>query len=190
MNAFKHVEVSKQLLFLKPTLTTWVDRVEVISRSIPQTQEKYYLEPTLVGLLAGAAWSNGIQAITEVKVKRTDKDRKENGGRLDLLMLSGEHRLALEAKIMWDSTLEQKNIMDELQNACTELSSIQGDIAEIRIGAVFFVPWGNNKSEQEQLSGNVLQPLSQVRVDVKACYYNPEFNYPGAILLGKLAHRL
>jgi len=190
MNIFKHVEVGEQLLFLRPTLMTWVDRVEQISRSFPQSPDQYYLEPTLVGLLAGAAWSNGIHAITEVKVKRTGKDRRENGGRLDLLMLSGEHRVALEAKIIWDWTLIQENVMDELQNACNEVSSIQDDIAELRIGALFFVPWWNNKSQQEQLSGNVVQPLSQVRVDVKACYCNSEFNYPGAILLWKLAHRL
>jgi len=190
MNVSKCVEVGEQLLFLRPMLTTWVDRVEQISRSFPQTQEKYYLEPTLVGLLAGAAWSNGIQAITEVKVKRTGKNRKDNGGRLDLLMLSDNHRVALEAKIIWDWTLIQENIMDVLQYACTQVSSIQNDLAELMIGAVFFVPWWNNESQREQLSVNVLQSLSQVRVDVKAYYYNPEFNYPGAILLGKLAHGL
>ena len=77
--------------------------------------------------------------------------------------------------------------MDALRNACTEVSSIQDDIAKTKMGAVFFVPWWNDKNQQEQLRSSIVQALSEVRVDVKACYCSPELDYPGAIL-EKLAH--
>ena len=62
MSVLKDIQVSEPLSILKSTLMDWVDRVEMISNSFPQSQDKYYLESTLVSLLAGAAWSNEIQA--------------------------------------------------------------------------------------------------------------------------------
>lgn len=161
--------------------------MEQLCRSCPQTSERYYLEPTLVALLAGSAWSNDIQAITEVKVKRLNKDGNPNNGRLDLLMISGEQRVALEAKIMWDWILLPENVEETLQTACAEAASIRDLIAEIRIGIVFFVPWWNDEKQQEELSASVIQDLSKVTADVKAFCCSPEFSYPGAILIGKLA---
>ena len=192
METVRSVEiVAKQLQFLEPTLTTWVERLEVISQSFQQAPERYYLESTLVGLLAGAAWSNEIQAITEVKIKRITDDLKNRSGRLDLLMASqdGGH-VALEAKIIWDYELVEENIVNGLNQACTEVSSIQDDVAETRIGVVFFVPWWNSEDEHERLSDLVLPRLENVKADIKACYYNPQYRYPGAILFGNLSQKL
>jgi Ni,Fe-hydrogenase III small subunit len=187
MKTVKYVEVIDGLRFLEPMLLTWVSRLEQICRTVPQTPDMYYLEPTLVALLAGSAWSNGIQAVTEVKIKRSGRDGKANDGRLDLLLITGEKRVAVEAKIVWDWTLIPENVMDTLQTACAEVTSILGHIAERKMGIVFFVPWWNDNNQKEQLFDSVTHALSEVPVDVKVCCCNPDLDYPGAILLGKVA---
>jgi hypothetical protein len=110
MNAIKRVEVRDPLNFMKPVLETWADRVALVSRSFPQSQSSYYLESTLVSLLSGAAWSHGVPAITEVKIKRVSANSADRAGRMDLLMRYGEKRVALEAKLIWDSELVPGNI--------------------------------------------------------------------------------
>jgi len=187
MSIIKYVETTNRLRFLEPTLQTRVNRLEKLCRSCPQSTERYYFEPALVALLAGSAWSNDIQAITEVKVKRLNGDGNMNDGRLDLLMISGGQQVALEAKIVWDWVLIPEHMEDMLKTACAEAASIQGDIAEIRMGIVFFVPWWNDEKQRGDLSDSVIQNLSKVTADLKAYCWNHELSYPGAILLGKLA---
>jgi hypothetical protein len=157
----KHVEVVERLNFLKPLLATWVDRVEAITESFPQSEQVYYLEPTLVGLLAGAAWSNGLQAITEVKSKRAGSSGKEAGGRLDLLIKAPTCRVALEAKLIWDHILVPSNIDGSLSGAGREVISIVDGAVDILLGGVFFVPWWRSENQKRQLESNVLTPLGR-----------------------------
>jgi len=174
---------------LKPAIKTWVDRVREIAQTFPQKEEEYYLEQTLTGLLAGTAWSYGIRAITEVRVKRTGMDREKNNGRLDLLLSTDKHRVAIEAKIQWDWTLIPENALAELQNACSEVASIEGDIADTRLGMLFFVPWPTSEDQRKQLSKVIVPCLSKMLVEAKAGYYNATLPYPGAMLFAKMARK-
>jgi hypothetical protein len=181
----KEVELSSTLEFLRPVFTTWVDRVAIISREFPQRERQYYLEPTLVGLLAGAAWSNGMQALTEVKVRRRSLNDKTVGGRLDLLIRSSEGTLAMESKIVWRHEFNQADVANYLDDAEREVRSLEGTDTDLRLGAVFFVPWWRSKSERARLAPNVLEPLATTRVDLKAVCYDTDAEFPGAVLLAR-----
>jgi hypothetical protein len=183
----KYVEVVQRLDFLKPVLVTCVDRVAAITESFPQSEQRYYLEPTLVGLLARAAWSNGLQAITEVKSKRLGSNGREVGGRLDLLVQAGAYRVALEAKTVWDHVLIPANMVSTLSDARREVLSITVGAGEIMLGGVFFVPWWRSESRKRQLEANVLTPLAQLKVDIKPVSYNSDAEFLDAILLAQFA---
>ena len=187
MQAIKRVDVDATLEFLRPTLTTWVERLELASKSFPQAQSSYYLEPTLVGLLAGSAWANGLPAITEVKIRRTPTNTPERGGRLDLLMQDGDRRIAIEAKIIWDSELSFDHVMGSLADACAEVISISGGRAQLLLGGVFFVPWWNHDGQRRNLKSMTVDRYDDLKTDVKACYYDPIIEFPGAIFAARIA---
>jgi hypothetical protein len=175
------------LVFLKSTVETWVDRLQLVSKSFPQKQNSYYLESTLVSLLAGSAWANGLSALTEVKTKRAPMNVPEGTGRLDLLMQDSDRRIALEAKLIWNSELIIDNVMGTLSAACTEVISISGIKAQILLGCVFFVPWWNSKDQKEKLKSMTIDRYVNLKVDLKACYYDQTLDFPGAILLASIA---
>ena len=187
MKCIKDVEVRESLLFLRPTLSTWVDRIEQVSRSFVQSKDGYYLEPTLVGLLAGAAWANGVPAITEVKIKRSTGNSPEPNGRLDFLANYPEGRIAIEAKLIWDCMLVGTHVMATVRDACSEVLSVSRGKAEILLGAAFFVPWWNHEGQKAALEGKVLTPYEELRADIKACFYDPAIEFPGVILIAQLA---
>lgn len=175
------IELSDRFEVLRPVLETWCDRIKTITAFFPQSGQRYFLEPTLVGLLAGAAWSHDMQAITEVKCKRISNKR----GRLDLLIRSSAGSIAMEAKIVWDHEFAPKAVEELLKTACSEVASIVDCDADIKLGGVFFVPWGNNNYQASQLEDNVLKPLTQIKVDVKALSYDRTAEYPGVALLAR-----
>lgn len=187
MNVIKCVEVSAPLDFLRPMLTTWADRVELVSQSFPQAHHSYYLEPTLVGLLSGSAWTHGMPSITEVKIQRTLQGSPNRAGRLDLLMHHGKMRIALEAKLIWDSELIPGNVLNALSTACAEVISISGNRADILLGGVFFVPWWDNEAQRQNLKSRVLDPYEHLQLDIKICCYDPAIDFPGAMFMAQIA---
>jgi hypothetical protein len=187
MQAIKRVDADVKLEFLRATVTTWVKRLESVSKNFPQDQRSYYLESTLVGLLAGSAWANGLQAITEVKIRRTPTNAPERAGRLDLLMQEGERRVALEAKLIWDSEMIVDHVMGSLADACAEVISISSVSAQLLLGSVFFVPWWNHHGQKRNLRSMTIDRYDDLKADMKACYYDPSLEYPGAIFAARIA---
>jgi hypothetical protein len=189
MSIIQEVEVSSSVDFLRATLTTWVERVGLVSKAFRQAEDSYYLEATLVGLLSGAAWANGHETITEVKIRRSDASGPDRGGRLDFLMHHGETRIAIEAKLIWDSEFIHRNVMDSVNTACSEVVSISGDRADVLLGGVFFVPWWNTGAQKGKLGANTLKPFQELKTDIKACFYDPALDYPGVMLVAQIARQ-
>jgi hypothetical protein len=187
MHTIKRIDIDPSLEFLRATITTWVDRLGSVSKIFPQCESKYYLEPTLVGLLAGSAWANDLPAITEKKIKRIANGSPEKSGRLDLLIQKGELCIALEAKLIWDCELSVDHVRESLAEACSEVKSISDVNAQILLGGVFFVPWWNNGDQKRSLKIRTVDRYDDLKADVKACYYDPAIEYPGAIFAAKVA---
>lgn len=183
MAAIVKVDVTNRLSYLKPILTTWTEFLGQLSMSVPQTKGRYYLESTLVSLLAGSAWANCAQALTEVKIKRTSSTGPDKWGRLDLLMHVAGQRIALEAKLEWGSEFVAKSLSQRLDTTCAELRSVAGSEADVLLGAVFYVPWWNDDQQKAALESKVLNRYDAYTADAKACYYDRQLDYPGAIVL-------
>lgn len=126
-----------------------------------------------------------MQAITEVKIRRTSRGNNEVNGRLDLLIQSKAGRIALEAKICWDHMLIPAVIHDWLDGVCSEVRSIERGAGDIMLGAVFFIPWCRTQAEKSQLTDNVAQSFANVRAEIKGIYFDSETEYPGVMLFAR-----
>jgi predicted phage-related endonuclease len=187
MNEFKNNFLCEKLSFLQKTFETWSNRIDTVTTVFQQSEGQYFLEQTLVSLLAGSAWVNNLQAITEVRVKKRTSEGKQKPGRLDLLIRDGIRCIGVEAKIVWDSEVVEKTISSYLDDACNQLKIIQEEHYSIKVGLVFFVPWWTRMAQRNEFTKTILHEVLKIKTDLMIGFYNDKLDFPGVIVFGRLA---
>ncbi|MSQ59490.1 MAG: hypothetical protein EXR36_07565 [Betaproteobacteria bacterium] len=134
---------------LEPVIQKWAELYENLDGAFPQSADSNYLEISLVGLLATAAWMEDIPANAEWPLIKGDQTRR---GRGDLLLKLSGRPTAIEAKIDWYGNLDKfDHILGNLRNAHQNATSIPEQVVENRYGVCFAVLEKQDPSSEELL---------------------------------------
>ena len=94
---YKGQETTPEFRFIKPVMESWTSLYEKTAEAYPQDDKYYIQELGGVALLCTASWMRGIPAVTEWPTKK----QGSKWGHADILLGTGDMKIAGEAKIAW-----------------------------------------------------------------------------------------
>ena len=136
---YKELETTPEFRFIKPIMESWTSLYEKTAEAFPQDEKFWIHEPGAVALLCAASWLRGVSALNEAKTRKKGSDRS---GRVDILLDTGDIKIAGEAKLDWIyDTRSLNRVVNSLKEARNEASKLPCDLANHRLGILFALFW-------------------------------------------------
>ena len=150
---YKGLETTQEFRSIVPVMESWVDLCEKIAGAFPQEDDIGFNEGSYVSMLCAASWLVDIPAITELPTK---KQGHKNHSPFDILLDTGDIKIAGEAKIAW---IGYGNLVDSLKEAQKEASKLSPDLVDHRLGILFVDCWQKQVLDQ----GSVKEMIKRFR---------------------------
>ncbi len=156
----------------------------------------WYNERANVSVLAGAAWRAGFIALEEYQIVKESSEKECKTGRNDLYLSDRENDIYIEAKVLFPE-IDSLNIFAQSGAVKEKRDQAVSDASKIKdesnlVGAVFVVPYLNDKSNSENRICSFIAEIEKYDVPIKAWCFSKEWqkakshndrHYPGVALL-------
>ena len=142
---YKGLETTPEFRFIAPIMERWVSLCGKTAAAFPQEDDFWFSERGYVSMLCAASWLTDVPALTEVKTKK----RGSNSGHADILLGTGDMKIAGEAKT---ADISDTGYLDpavrELTEARKEASKLPPDLANHRLGILFAIFWVKREPDE------------------------------------------
>ena len=146
---YKGQKTTPEFHFIKPIMESWTSLYEKTAEAFPQENKAGFTEKGYVSMLCAASWLMNIPAATEVPTK---KQGRTNSSPVDILLSIGNVRIAGEAKPAWSNQGLDKAVA-KLEEARKEASCLPSDLADHRLGVLFFSFWCQQIPDESLIEG-------------------------------------
>ena len=189
MTIISGVELTSAAQKLENIFGQWVKIYLSTHELFPQSEDVWYLEPTLTTMLVAAAWRCDVAAVGEVRSRRF-RGGARSDGRIDCMLQISGRQVAVEAKIRWfDSVDGFDSVLGKLNDAEGDALSIDPSFQGQRL-AICYGVIERRATDLSALLKSVLEKARGNSCDVLLwCLEDPTKNsslYPGCVVIGKI----
>ena len=142
---YKGLETTQEFRSITPIMESWVNLCEKTAEAFPSEDDVGFNEGSYVSMLCAASWVVDIPAITELPTK---KQGRKNHSPFDILLDTGDMKIAGEAKIAW---IGYDDVVNKLSEAQKEASKLSPDLADHRLGILFVDCWQKRGLDQSSV---------------------------------------
>lgn len=164
--------VDPDLSFLSSILHNWNTCISLYTNFFDGEDLPYwYNERANVSVLAGAAWRSGFAALEEYQSKKLRPEGNDLNGRNDLYITNQHDDVYVEAKVLYadisEPTLFEEKARKALAEAVVDAKKLTE--GERRVGAVFMVPYSQNKNASRGQISEFVGFICQFNCSATAC---------------------